>query len=75
LKLLESFGFKNTEERSNKNKSRIEILIEFNNNERMDEYTPVSLSVQVSLLFSHETVFRSQLHKKIKNLHLKEKEK
>ena len=35
----------------------------------------MSLSVQASFLFSHETVLRSQLHKNNKNLHLKEKEK
>ena len=35
----------------------------------------MSLSVQASLLFSNETVPRSQLHKKNKNLHLKEEEK
>ena len=75
-KLLESFGLTNKKERSNKNKSRKEILIEFNNNERKEEYLHWCHSQCKHHSCSPMKLFFDLNYiKKNKNLHLKEKEK
>jgi len=77
LKLLESFGFTNTEDRSNKNKSRKETSIEFNNNERKKEYLHWCHSQYKHHSCSPMKFFFDLSYKKNKNknLLLKEKEK